>query len=69
MKEKRRLGVLENRVLRKMFRPNGDQIILDWRQLNNEELHVLYSSQNITRIIKSMRMRWTGQLKKKEEGA
>jgi hypothetical protein len=34
----------------------------DWRQLHNEELHNLYSSPNIIRIIKSRRMRWAGHV-------
>jgi hypothetical protein len=32
----------------------------DWRKLQKEELHNLYSSPNIIRMIKSKRMRWTG---------
>jgi hypothetical protein len=31
-----------------------------WRKLHNEELHNLYSSPSIIRIIKTRRMRWTG---------
>jgi hypothetical protein len=34
----------------------------DWRKLHNEELHNLYSSPNITRMIKSRRMRWAGHV-------
>jgi hypothetical protein len=34
----------------------------DWRKLNNEELHNLYSPPNIIRTIKSRRMRWTGHV-------
>jgi hypothetical protein len=35
-----------------------DEVIRDWRELHNEELHSLYSSLNIIRVIKSRRMRW-----------
>jgi hypothetical protein len=34
----------------------------EWRKLHNEELHNLYSSPNIIRIIKSRRMRWAGHV-------
>jgi hypothetical protein len=33
-----------------------------WRKLHNEELHNLYSSPNIVRMIKSRRMRWAGHV-------
>jgi hypothetical protein len=33
-----------------------------WRKLHNKELHNLYSSPNIIRIIKSRRMRWAGHV-------
>jgi hypothetical protein len=33
-----------------------------WRKLHNEELHNLYSSPSIIRIIKSKRMRWAGHV-------
>jgi hypothetical protein len=39
----RRLGVFENRVLRRIFGPNRDEMAGDWRKLHNEELHSLYS--------------------------
>jgi hypothetical protein len=47
-------------VLRRIFRPKGDEATGDWRKLHNEELHNLYSSPNIIRMIKSRRMRWAG---------
>jgi hypothetical protein len=53
-----RLRVFENRVLRKIFGPKRDEVTGEWRKLHNEELHNLYSSPDITRQVKSMRMRW-----------
>jgi hypothetical protein len=47
--------VFENRVLRIIF--NRYEVMRGWRKLRNEELHNLYSSSNIIRMIKS-RMRW-----------
>jgi hypothetical protein len=54
--------VFENRVLRRIFGPKGDEVTGRWRKLHNEELHNLYSSPSIIRIIKSRRMRWAGQV-------
>jgi hypothetical protein len=36
--------------------------------LHNDELHDLYSSPNIVRVIKSRRMRWTGHVARMAEG-
>jgi hypothetical protein len=52
-----RLRVFENRVLRRIFGPKIDEMTGGWRKLHNEELHNLYSSPSIIRIIKSRRMR------------
>jgi hypothetical protein len=49
--------VFENRVLRRIFGPMIDGVTGGWRKLYIEELHNLYSSPSIIRIIKS-RMRW-----------
>ena len=46
------LRVSENRVLRKMYRPEMDEIIEDWKKLHYEKLHDLYSSPNVIRVIK-----------------
>jgi transcription termination factor 2 len=54
--------VFENRVLRRIFGPKRDEVTGDWRKLRNEELHNLYSSPNIIRMIKSRRMRWAGHV-------
>jgi hypothetical protein len=57
-REEHRLRVFENRVLRRIFGPKRDEVTGEWRKLNNKELHDLYSSPSIIRIIKSRRMRW-----------
>ena len=51
--EKRRLGVFENRVMRRIFGPNRDEVTGEWRKLHNEELNDLYC---IVRVIKSKKM-------------
>jgi hypothetical protein len=55
------LRVLERRVLR-IFGPKRDEVTRGWRKLHNEELHNLYSSPSIIRMIKSRRMRWAGHV-------
>jgi hypothetical protein len=54
--------VFENRVLRRIFGPKTDEETGGWRKLHNEELHNMYSSPSIIRIIKSRRMRWAGHV-------
>jgi hypothetical protein len=65
--EGHRLRVCENRVLRKIFGPNMDEDRL-WRKLHNDEVHSLYSSPNIFRVIKSRRMRWPGHVARMGRG-
>jgi hypothetical protein len=48
--------VFENRVLRRIYEPKRDEVTGDSRKMHNEELHNLYSSPNIIRMIKSRRM-------------
>jgi hypothetical protein len=50
--------VFENRVLRRIFGPKRDEVTGGWRKLHNEELHGLYSSPSIIRVIRARRMRW-----------
>jgi hypothetical protein len=62
LREEHRLRVFEDRVLKIIFEPKRDELTEDWRKLLNEELHNLYSSPNIIRMIKSRRMRWKGHV-------
>jgi hypothetical protein len=58
LRKERRLRVFENRVLRRIFWSNGDEVTWEWRKLHNEELKDLYSSRNIGPLIISRIMRW-----------
>jgi hypothetical protein len=65
--EEQRLRVFENRVLRRIFGAKREEDG-SWRKLRNDELHSLYSSPNIVRVIKSRRMRWVGHIARMGEG-
>jgi hypothetical protein len=54
-------------VLRKIFGPKREEDG-SWRKLHNDELHSLYSSPNIVRVVKSRRMRRTGHVARMGEG-
>ena len=56
LREKFRLRVFENRILRRIFGPRRDENG-EWIRLHNEELHSLYRSPNIVRVIKFRRLR------------
>jgi hypothetical protein len=62
LREKYRLRVFGNRVLRRIFGLKGDEVIGGWRKMYNEELHNLYSLPSIIRMIKSRRMRLAGHV-------
>jgi hypothetical protein len=55
--EGHRLRILENRVLRRIFGSKRDEVTGGWRKLHNEELHNLYPSPSIKRMMKSRRMK------------
>ena len=61
IREGRRLRVFKNRILRRIFGPKRDANN-EWRRLHNMELHSLYRSPNIDRMIKSKRLRWAGHV-------
>ena len=52
LREKRRLKVFENRVLRRVFGPKRDEVTGEWRKLHNEEVSDLYSLPYIVRVVK-----------------
>jgi hypothetical protein len=66
LREEHRLRVFENRVLR-IFGPKREEDE-SRRKLQNDELHSLYSSPNIVRVIKLRRMRWAGHVARMGEG-
>jgi hypothetical protein len=49
-------------VLRRIFGPKRNEVTGEWRKLHNEELHDVYSSPSIIRIIKAKRMTWAGHV-------
>jgi len=58
LRKKHGLRIFENRVLRRIFEPKRDEATEEWRILHKEELHYLYSSTNIKRVIKPKGIRW-----------
>jgi hypothetical protein len=67
LREEHRLRVFENRVLRRIFGPKREEDG-SWRKFHDDELHSLYSSPNVVRVIKSRRMRWAGHVARMGEG-
>jgi hypothetical protein len=54
--------MFENRMLRRIFGSKRDEVTGGWKKLHNKELHTLYSSPTIIRMINSKRMRWAGNV-------
>jgi hypothetical protein len=67
LREKHRLRVFQNRVLRRIFGPKRDELTVEWRKLHNEELHDLYFSPSIIRLIKSRRIPLVGQRQRERD--
>jgi hypothetical protein len=44
MREEYRLTVFENKVLRRIFEPKGDEVTGEWKTSRNKEVFALYSS-------------------------
>jgi hypothetical protein len=67
LREEHRLRVFENRVLRRIFGPKRKEDG-SWRKLHNDELHSLYSSLNIVRVIESKKIMGAGHVARMGEG-
>ena len=67
LREVHRLRVFENKVRRKIFWAKRNEIAGEWRELHNSELYALYSSPNIIRDLKSIRLRWAGHIARMEQ--
>jgi hypothetical protein len=65
LRKEHRLRVFENRVLRRIFGHNRDEVTGEWRRLHNDELSDLYWSLNIIWVIKTRR--WAGHVARIEE--
>ena len=62
-----RLSVFEHKVLKKLSASWRDEVTGEWRRLRNKELHDLYSSPNIIRVIISRTIRWAGHVARMED--
>ena len=62
LRQKGRLRVFENRVLRRISGPKRDEVTREWRKIHSEELNDLYCSTNILQVIKLRWMRWVGHV-------
>jgi hypothetical protein len=56
IREEHRLRMFDKRVLRRIFGSKRDEVTGSWRKLYNEEIHNLYSSPSVIRMMKSRRM-------------
>jgi hypothetical protein len=61
LREECRLGVLEDRVLRRIFGLMMEEVARGWRRLHNQVCKFRVSP-NITRMVKSRKMRWAGNV-------
>ena len=66
-REKPGLGVFENGVLRKVFGPKVEKVLVLLVNLHFEQLHDSYYSTNIVRIVNSNTVRWAGYVARKGE--
>jgi hypothetical protein len=55
-------------VLRRIFGPKRDEVTGKWRNLHNKKLNDLYTLPNTVRVIKSRRIKWAGNVARREGG-
>ena len=67
LREKRRLKVFENRVLKRVFGLNGEKVTGEWRTLHKGELYDQYCSPSIIRVIKYKEDIWAQEERGKRE--
>jgi hypothetical protein len=60
--------MFENSVLRRIFGSKRGEVKMEWRKLHDEKLNDLYSSPNIVRVIKSIRVRWARHVERTGSG-
>jgi hypothetical protein len=56
LREEHRPRIFENKVPRGTFGPKRDEMIGGWGKLHNKELHNLYSSPNVIRMLTHKRV-------------
>jgi hypothetical protein len=61
------MKVCENKLLRRIFGYEWNEVKGEWKRQHNEELNDLYCSPNIFQVIKSRRMLWTGHVERMRE--
>ncbi|KAJ4433052.1 hypothetical protein ANN_15309 [Periplaneta americana] len=61
LEEEQMSRLFENKVIKKIFEAKKDEVAGEWRKSHNVEVHILYSSTDIIRNIKSRRFRWGGR--------
>jgi len=67
LREEHKLRVFEKRVPWTVFGPKMVKVVKSWRRLHNEEIHNMYASQHIIRVINSWRMKLAGHVARMEE--
>jgi hypothetical protein len=62
LRKENRVGIFENRMLRRILQSKRENVTDGWRKLHNKELPNLYSSPSIIRILMLRRMKWEGHI-------